>query len=115
MFDATTDIRQTRKRLNGKLFMSGVPTFRAFEELEAEALKDGALSQKHKELIALGISLAERCFPCVEYHVSAAVEHGASRAEVLETAAVAVALAGGVATWPARYAVQVLDEITAPK
>jgi AhpD family alkylhydroperoxidase len=115
MFDNTADIRQTRKRLNGKLFTSGVGAFRAFEDLEADALKDGALSQKHKELIALGISMAERCFPCVEYHVGAAVEHGASRAEVLETAAVAVALAGGVATWPARYAIQLLDELDVPK
>ena len=113
MFDDLEDIRQTRKRYNFKMFQSGVAAFRQLEDLEAGALADGALSQKHKELIALGISIAQRCFPCVEYHVTAAVEHGATRPEVVEATAVALALGGGVAQWPARFAFKVLDEIEA--
>jgi AhpD family alkylhydroperoxidase len=111
MFDSISDIRHTRKRLNQEMFSSGVPAFREFEELEARALAAGALPAKEKELIALGISIAERCFPCVEYHVTAALSHGATRAEIIETAAVAVALAGGAATWPARFVFEVLTKI----
>ncbi len=111
MFDDIEDIRQTRKRFNHKMFQSGVATFRDFEEMEAAALRDGALSQKNKELIALGISIAQKCFPCVEYHVTAALEHGAAREEILEAAAVALALGGGTAMWPARFAFKVLDEL----
>ncbi|MBI5083788.1 MAG: carboxymuconolactone decarboxylase family protein [Acidobacteria bacterium] len=70
-----------------------------------------ALSRKNKELIALGISIVEKCFPCVEYHVSAALEHGATREEILETLQVAVVLGGGTASWPARFAFKVLDEL----
>ena len=111
MFDEIEDIRHTRKRYNLKMFQSGIAGFRQFEELEAAALRGGALPQKNKELIALGISIAQRCFPCVEYHVSAALEHGATRPEILETVQVALVLAGGTASWPARFAFKVLDEV----
>jgi AhpD family alkylhydroperoxidase len=113
MFNEIADIRKTRKQYNSKMFQSGVGTFRAFEELEAAALKDGAVSQKNKELIALGISIVEKCFPCVEYHITAAIEHGAARKEILETVALAVALGGGTAVWPSRFAFKVLEEVQA--
>ena len=111
MFDEIDDIRQTRKRLNLKMFQSGVGSFRSFEELEAGALADGELSRKHKEIIALSISVVEKCYPCIEYHVSAALEHGASRKEIAEALAVALALGGGVAQWPARFAFKVMDDL----
>ncbi len=95
------------------MFQSGVATFRQLEEMEAGALRDGALPQKQKELIALGISIAQRCFPCCEYHVSAALAHGATREEVIEATAVAVALGGGIAHWPARFVFKVLEEAEA--
>jgi hypothetical protein len=61
MFDDSGSWRRARKVYNGKMFESGVPTFRQLEDLEAGALADGALPQKYKELIALGISIAESC------------------------------------------------------
>jgi AhpD family alkylhydroperoxidase len=115
MFDEIDDIRKTRKRYNQKLLQSSVPTFRQFEEVEASALQDGALSRKQKELIALGISITQNCFPCVEYHVSAALDCGATREEILEAVAVAVVLGGGTATWPARFAFKVLEELQVEK
>jgi alkylhydroperoxidase/carboxymuconolactone decarboxylase family protein YurZ len=62
MFDEITDMRKTRKKYNQLMFRSGIGTFRKFEELEADALKDGALSRKYKELIALGISITQKCY-----------------------------------------------------
>ncbi len=111
MFDEIGDIRQTRKRYNLKMFQSGVKMFRDFEDAEAAALRSGALEGKYKELIALGISIVEKCYPCVEYHVTAALKGGATREQIIEVAAVAVALGGGVAQWPARFVFKVLDEI----
>lgn len=55
-------IRKERKKYNLQMFRSGISTFRELEDLEARALADGALSQKHKELIALGITLAIPCY-----------------------------------------------------
>ena len=44
------------------MFASGVETFREIEDVEARALKDGALPQKYKELIGLAISIGESCY-----------------------------------------------------
>jgi alkylhydroperoxidase/carboxymuconolactone decarboxylase family protein YurZ len=61
MFDDISSLRRARKVYNAKMFHSAVATFRQLEDLEAGALADGALPQKYKELIALGISIAESC------------------------------------------------------
>jgi alkylhydroperoxidase/carboxymuconolactone decarboxylase family protein YurZ len=62
MFPDIVDIRKARKRYNGKLYLSGVGTFRQMADVEADALNSGALDQKTKELIALGISIANSCY-----------------------------------------------------
>ena len=62
MFGDIDEIRKTRKKYNAQMLRSGIKTFREIEELEANALKDGALSQKYKELIALGISISNACY-----------------------------------------------------
>ncbi len=62
MFPDIKEIKMTRKKYNWKMSQSGISTFREIEELEANALKDGALSQKYKELIALGISINNTCY-----------------------------------------------------
>jgi len=66
-----------------------------FGALFGAVMKDGALSLKHKELIALAIGLALRCEPCILLHVKKCVEAGATRAEVLDAAGVAVMMQGG--------------------
>jgi len=62
MFDEISDVRKTRKKYNQLMFRSGISTFRKFEDLEADALRDGALSRKYKELVALGISITQKCY-----------------------------------------------------
>jgi len=44
------------------MYQSGVNTFRAIGKIEVDALKDGVLAQKYKELIALGISINNGCY-----------------------------------------------------
>jgi alkylhydroperoxidase/carboxymuconolactone decarboxylase family protein YurZ len=41
---------------------SGIKTFQDMDRIEMEALKSGDLSQKYKELIALGISISNACY-----------------------------------------------------
>jgi alkylhydroperoxidase/carboxymuconolactone decarboxylase family protein YurZ len=62
MFEEIGEIRRTRKTYNAEMFLSGVETFRELEEMEVNALRDGALTQKHKELIALGIATVQGCY-----------------------------------------------------
>ncbi len=111
MFDDIKEIRQDRKKYNYEMFRSGVSIFREQEEMAAKALQDGALSQKYKELIALGISVSEACYGCIEYHVGSAADKGASRPEIIEAAAVAMAMVGGSAQWPTRFLFKVLDDL----
>ena len=68
-----------------------------FMTLFQKVMKDGALSVKQKELVALGIGVAQRCVPCINLHVQKCLAAGASRPEILEAAAVAVVMQGGPA------------------
>jgi alkylhydroperoxidase/carboxymuconolactone decarboxylase family protein YurZ len=62
LFDEINQIRKTRKKYNLQMFRSGISTFREIEDLEANAFRDGALAQKYKELVALGISISQGCY-----------------------------------------------------
>ncbi|WP_372808379.1 carboxymuconolactone decarboxylase family protein [Pontiella sp.] len=67
----------------------------AFMKLHHAGAGEGALSVKHKELIALGIGIHAKCEGCILAHVSAALKAGATRAEVVEAIDVAVYMSGG--------------------
>jgi AhpD family alkylhydroperoxidase len=61
--------------------------------------QDGAIPQKYRELIAIGVALTTQCPYCIEAHAKAAKAAGATREEIAETTFVAAALrAGGAAT-----------------
>ncbi len=62
MFESVENIRKLRKKYNAKMYLSGNGIFKALGELESDALKSGAIPQKFKELIALGISVGEGCY-----------------------------------------------------
>lgn len=70
---------------------------RAFGGLFAATMKEGALSVREKELIALGIGLAERCVPCINLHVEKCLKAGATADQILEAAGVTVMMRGGPA------------------
>jgi AhpD family alkylhydroperoxidase len=69
----------------------------AFGTFHQSVMKDGALSVRDKELIALGIGLAQRCTPCINLHVQGCLKAGATREQILEAAGVAVLMQGGPA------------------
>ena len=68
---------------------------KGFAALHRSAMSAGTLTVAQKELIAVAIGLAVRCENCVYAHVDAAVRAGATRAQVLEAAGVAVLMQGG--------------------
>ena len=111
MFIDTDETRRLRQKYNLQMQKSGIKTFQDMDKIEMDALESGELLQKYKELIALGISISKACYGWIEYHVSSAVGLGVSRQEILEAAAVSVALSGAVADWPARYVFKVLEDI----
>ncbi|NLM06763.1 MAG: carboxymuconolactone decarboxylase family protein [Tissierellia bacterium] len=83
---------------------------KGFMELHDAALEDKVLSPKTKELIALGISIAVRCEPCIVSHIDALIKLGATREEILETVGVAMFMGGGPSVAYGGKAVQTFDE-----
>lgn len=89
------------------------PQLSGFMSLHHAALKEGALSAKVKELMALGMSITARCDGCIAAHVEAAVKAGASKAEVIETVGVAMLMAGGPATVYGAQAIDAFEQFKA--
>lgn len=70
-------------------------TTRAFHDLFAATMEEGALSVREKELIALAIAIALRCEPCIYSHVEKALKAGNTREQILDAAGVVVMMQGG--------------------
>jgi AhpD family alkylhydroperoxidase len=68
---------------------------RGFGGLFQATMKEGALSVREKELVALGIGLALRCVQCINLHVEKCLHAGATPEQILEAAGVAVMMQGG--------------------
>ncbi|MDA8271982.1 MAG: carboxymuconolactone decarboxylase family protein [Actinomycetota bacterium] len=71
---------------------------KGYAQLHAAATAEGVLSKKMKELIALAISVVNKCDGCISSHARAAAIQGASRDEVAEAIGVAIMLSGGPGT-----------------
>ena len=86
---------------------------KAFSAMAQAATAGGALDTKTKELIALAISVAIRCDGCVAFHSKAAVKHGATREEVMETMGMALYMGAGPSLMYAAQAVEAFDQFAA--
>lgn len=76
----------------------------AYNQLGHAAFADGALSVKHKELIALAVAVATRCPYDIESHARKAREAGAVEAELAEAVMVSVAVQAGAGAAHAAHA-----------
>ncbi|WP_122073842.1 carboxymuconolactone decarboxylase family protein [Pseudophaeobacter sp. EL27] len=70
-------------------------TVKGFGIMGKAAKTNGALSEKTKEFMALGIAIATRCDSCIGFHVRALVRLDASREELCEALAMATYMGGG--------------------
>jgi AhpD family alkylhydroperoxidase len=91
-----------------KFFYAKSDVYRTFVELEQKTFKDGALEKKHKELIAVGISLITNCESCLEWHIKQALDAGADMQEIIEAIEVGFEMGIGPTTVPSRFAMKVL-------
>lgn len=79
-----------------------VNSFITFTE---EALKDGAIPAKYKELIAVAMAVTTQCPYCIEDHAQRARKAGASEAELVEATMVSAALRAGASVAHALHVV----------
>ena len=86
-------------------------TMGTYNRLHRETTKDGALSYKTKELMALAIGISVRCDGCIAYHINHALQAGATYEEITETIGVAILMGGGPAVMYGCEALAALEEM----
>jgi AhpD family alkylhydroperoxidase len=95
----------------GPFRKSQAEPMQGFSKLAQGAMAEGAISAKHKELIALGIGISQRCSGCIAFHVKALIKLGATRAELEEMLAVCVYMGGGPSLMYAAEALAAWDSM----
>ena len=88
---------------------------RGFGNFFQSVMAEGALTVREKELIALGISLAVRCKPCINLHVEKCLKAGATREQILEAAGVAVMMQGGPSFTHVPEVIRALEHLESKK
>jgi len=77
---------------------------KAFWAFDKASVAEGAISVKHKELIAVAVAVTTQCPYCIDIHANNARKAGASEAELVEAAMVAASLRAGGAVTHAAHA-----------
>jgi len=93
-----TDVAHSLRRPAAALRRQIPDTYQGFTQLHDSAMADGVLSRKTKELLALGIAVAQQCDGCIASHARGAAVHGATEEEVAETIGVCILMMGGPGT-----------------
>jgi len=86
---------------------------KGFADLGRAATAKGVLDKKTKELIALALSVAARCDPCIGFHMQSLVKLGVTRQEIDETLGVATYMGGGPSLMYAASAIAAFEELSA--
>jgi AhpD family alkylhydroperoxidase len=85
-----------------------------YRQLHDAAFADGAVSSKHKELIALAMAVGNQCDGCISAHARSAARKGATDEEVAETLGVCISMMGGPGTVYAPRALAAFREFSQP-
>lgn len=85
-----------------------------FGQLARAAMAEGAISAKHKELMALAIGITQHCSGCIGFHVKALQKLQCTRTELEEMLSVCVYMGGGPALMYAAETMQAWDAMAAP-
>jgi AhpD family alkylhydroperoxidase len=109
--DKLREIERKRKEAYSWFTAHKSKGYKAVSDMDDPIMSDAALSRKHKELIAVGISITIDCESCMQWHIEKAVEHGATLAEVLEAVDVAIMMGNGATTVRARFAMDVMKDV----
>jgi AhpD family alkylhydroperoxidase len=84
-----------------------------FHQLSDAVFRDGALSRKTKQLIAVAVAHVTQCPYCIQGHTKAATRDGATPEEIMEAIWVAAEMRAGAAFAHSLLALDALDAMTA--
>lgn len=108
--DAKAEINEMKDQLRA-LNRAHPDATRGFAAMQKGIKDGGTLGVKEKEFVALGIAIATRCMPCIQFHVEALMKAGASREEMADVCAMAINMAGGPGLMYAAKALAVWDQL----
>jgi AhpD family alkylhydroperoxidase len=107
-FDHPTLIQNISKSM-ATLRKSQTDAMQGFGQLAKAAMTPVALSEKHKELMALAIGITQHCSGCIGFHVKALHRLACTREEFEEMLSVCIYMGGGPALMYASEAVAAWD------
>lgn len=83
------------------------------QELEPATMSAGAIDEKTKELIALGMAITSQCEPCIAYHLTKSLKAGVTAEEIAEVCGVASMMHGGPGLMYSAKTMNMLADLTA--
>ena len=107
--DNNREMRARLRNLNKNI----AETSTGFGAMAKAAKAGGTLDEKTKEFIALAIAVADRCDPCIGFHVEALVRLKATREEIAGVLEMCVYMGGGPSLMYASKAMECYDELAA--
>lgn len=99
--------RKERDREVAKYFDKEV--MEAWRRFDSNVFREGKLTRKEKELIAVACTYMTRCPYCIEGHTRKALKEGATKEEVAEAIAIAAALGAGASFAHMNFALDVKE------
>jgi AhpD family alkylhydroperoxidase len=84
----------------------------AWRNFSRTVLKEGALDEKTKQLIAVAVAHVTQCPYCIKGHTRQAMKKGASKEEIMEAIWVAAEMRAGAATAHAAIAIDEMEQKT---
>ncbi len=102
---------EERAALNEEVLALAGQTTKRFFSLDSQAYREGAIDEKHKELIGLAASMVLRCDDCVNYHIIKASQAGATESELEETLSIALIVGGSITIPHLRRAARTINAL----
>ncbi|MHA1205904.1 MAG: carboxymuconolactone decarboxylase family protein [Candidatus Heimdallarchaeum aukensis] len=105
------EFKEFRKKMNERIFSYGNKQINRFFSLDSQSYREGALSEKVKELLGLATSTVLRCEDCITYHIIRAVQVGCTDDEIIEALEIALIVGGSIVIPELRRAVSTLEDL----
>jgi len=77
-----------------------------------EAKKNGVVSEKTKEFVALGIAISTKCESCIGLHIESLIRLETTRDELIEVLAMCSYMGGGPSITFSTKALEAFDQLS---
>lgn len=109
------EFSRERERLNEIVLRHANRDIKRFYNLDSQVYREGALSEKVKELMGLVGSLVLRCDDCISYHMIECRKSGVNEDELMEALSIALVIGGSITIPHLRRAIELWEELDGPR